>query len=117
MGHHDLLVVGLVDRGNASDHESRWKSLGSLIDLLVAHCAGALAIQGLNEAEEVALKVVRVRFLHRCGALLDSVGLQLELLAVLLLDDQRMLFLHLFVDLRKRIAISLSLAGLLLQTL
>lgn len=117
MRHHNLLVVGLVNRRGAGDHESCWKSLGSLIYFLIGHCAGALAVQSLDQAEEVALKVVWVRFLHCCAALLDSVGLKLELLAVLILDDMRMLLLHLFVDLRKRIAISLSLAGLLLQTL
>ena len=131
VGHYDLLVVGAIGARigwatdfmncatfrRACDHKCRWKSLGALVDLLGTHSTRSLAVQGLDQAEEVSLEALWVGFLHSLASLLDTVGLQTELFAVLLLHDQRMLLLHLLVDLRQRLTVRLPLPRLLIQPL
>ena len=121
VGQHDLLVVGTIGTWfcgaadfvdcatfrRACHHKRRWKSLGALVDLLGAHCTGALAVQGLDQAQKVSLEAVRVGFLHGFASVLHSVRLQAELLSVQLLHDQRVLLLDLLEDLGQRLSLCL----------
>ena len=91
-------TADLVDRTpfrGARYHERGWKSLCTLVNILIRHSAGALTVQCLDEAEEVSLEAVRVCLFHSLTTFLHPIGLQF----VLLLDDDRVRSLHFRVNL------------------
>ena len=59
----------------ACNHKCGRKSPCTFIDFHVLHLAGTLAIQGLNQPEEVSLEAFWECLLHRFAVLLHAVGL------------------------------------------